>query len=109
MNTVTPLSTAKKPQDFKNGHQVMLKTFIRDQTLIEIEFTDNTLQLGRVTQFDNYTITIMRVVQDRHGHRELAEAINTGKRLSSIPTFRDDGHRTYFKSCIKGFGAHTNV
>lgn len=85
MNPVTPISTAKKPQDHKNGHQTILKTFIRDKTLIEIEFTDGTVQRGRVTQFDNYTITLMRVVGDMH--------------------LREFGHRTYFKSCIKGFGA----
>ena len=87
--SVTPIQTAKKPQDFKNGHQTILKTFVRDKTLIEIEFTDGTSQKGRVTQFDNYTITIMRVEGDMH--------------------LQNAGHQTYFKSSIKGFGAATNV
>lgn len=87
--TVTPISSQKKPQDFKNGHQTILKTFVRDKTLIEIEFADGTSQKGRVTQFDNYTITIMRVAGDM--------------------CLKDMGYRTYFKSSIKGFGAAANV
>lgn len=89
MNAVVDIHSQKKPQDFKNGHQTILKTFIRDKTLIELEFEDGTTQKGRVTQFDNYTITIMRVAGDMH--------------------LKDRGHRTYFKSSIKGFGAANNV
>lgn len=78
-----PISKAKnlRPQDFKNGHQTILKTFIRDKTLIELELTDGSKKVGRVTQFDNYTITITPV-----GDTSTA-------------------HRTYFKSCINSFGA----
>ena len=96
MNAIaTPISNQKKkPQDFKNGHQTILKTFVRDKTLIEIEFADGTAQKGRVTQFDNYTITIMRVAGDM-GLKDMV--------------LKDMGYRTYFKSSIKGFGAAANV
>ncbi|UIS24606.1 hypothetical protein S21ZY_044 [Pseudomonas phage ZY21] len=100
--TVTPIG--KKPQDFKNGHLTILKTFIRNQTVIEIEFTDGTVQLGRVTQFDNYTITLMRLVRGRASYREIKPGMKAPDQA-----LREDGHRTYFKSIIKCFGAYTNV
>uniref|UniRef100_A0AAU6W1A7 RNA-binding protein Hfq n=1 Tax=Pseudomonas phage Nican01 TaxID=3138540 RepID=A0AAU6W1A7_9CAUD len=102
--SVTPIHTQKKPQDHKNGHQVILKTFIRDKTVIEIEFTDGTVQLGRVTQFDNYTITLMRLVRGRAGYREIKPGMKAPDQA-----LREDGHRTFFKSVIKGFGAYVDV
>jgi sRNA-binding regulator protein Hfq len=93
------INSQKKPQDFKNGHQTILKTFVRDKTLIEIEFTDGIKQRGRVTQFDNYTITLMRIgVQSQ----TMSDVLKNGK-VESI--LHEEGYRTYFKSCIKGFGA----
>lgn len=83
----------KKPQDHKNGHQTILKSFIRDKAIIEIQLdcppnhTHSEKILGRVTQFDNYTITIQRVVIVPGGTVE-------------------KGLRTYFKSSIQSFGAY---
>jgi RNA chaperone Hfq len=69
----------KKPQDFKNGHQTILKTLIRENSLAVFDMLDGTQLRGQVTQFDNYTITITR--------------------------HSDGQYRTIFKSAIKCFGA----
>jgi sRNA-binding regulator protein Hfq len=64
----------------KYGHEVPLKTFIRDKTKIMLTMMKGEARFGIVTQFDNWTITINE-------------------------TFPGVGMQTYFKHAIISFGA----
>lgn len=96
-------SLKKKPQDYKNGHETILKTLIRDRSIVEVELTDGSDVRGRITQFDNYTITIMvlciqyKSMRDRMNEHPI-------KPSDSEPLITEKGLRTYFKSQIKCFG-----
>lgn len=48
----------KKPQDFKNGHETILKSAINKGIKIQLKLVNGSDAVGVVTQFDNYTITL---------------------------------------------------
>ena len=51
-------STGSKPIDPRNGHEAILRTLIKKKAEIAITFRDGTQVYGRISQFDNFTITI---------------------------------------------------
>lgn len=70
-----------KPLDTRNGHETILKGFIIRRESIALNLMNGKTYNGRVTQFDNYTITIQ--LETRHdGHGQL---------------------KTFFKHCIESF------
>lgn len=66
----------KKPLDTRNGHETILKGFIVRRETIALNLMNGKIHTGRVTQFDNYTITIQ---------------LETGRL------------KTFYKHCIESF------
>lgn len=85
MQTDNQPGKSKKPLDKKNGHEFILKTCVIGKTPMIFNFTDGQEQFGRVTQFDNYTVTLMKTAAD-------------GTEI---------GLETYFKHSIKSFSPET--
>lgn len=52
---------ARKPQDFHNGHEVILRKFISTREPLTLKLVDGDRVTGRVTQFDHFTITIAQM------------------------------------------------
>lgn len=68
----------KKPLDTRNGHETILKGFIVRRESIELNLANGKTYIGRVTQFDNYTVTIQK----------------------------EDGQlKTFFKHCLESFNS----
>lgn len=78
-NKVVHINQAKgkKPLDTRNGHETILKGLITRREIVDLNLLNGKIFKGRVTQFDNYTITI-----------QLEE---TGKL------------RTFYKHCLESF------
>lgn len=71
-------SNNTKPLDTRNGHETILKGFIIRRESIALNLMNGKTYTGRVTQFDNYTITIQL---ERH----------------------EGQYKTFFKHCIESF------
>lgn len=50
---------ARKPRDNQNGHTIILKTAINKKQELHFELMNGSVIRGQVSQFDNYTITIL--------------------------------------------------
>lgn len=69
-----------KKMDNVNGHEIILKSYISNKSPIRLTFNNGDHQDGRVTQFDKFTITLMKRIGDLEA-----------------------GLETYFKHSIKSF------
>lgn len=70
-----------KKMDKSNGHEIILKSYIINRSPIRLNLDDGKFQNGRITQFDKFTITIMK----------------------HSPQGLEVGLETYFKHSIKSF------
>lgn len=48
----------RKPLDPRNGHEAILRTMIKKKAEMVLVLNDGTSVFGRISQFDNFTITI---------------------------------------------------
>lgn len=64
----------KKPQDFKNGHEVVLRKFISTREPLTLELTNGDYVTGRVTQFDHFTITLAEMSKQPFGYGPYGKA-----------------------------------
>ncbi len=55
---VAELETAKKQFDPKNGHEAILRTIIKKRADVVLTLNDGSAVYGRISQFDNFTITV---------------------------------------------------
>ncbi|MNN77320.1 RNA-binding protein Hfq [compost metagenome] len=81
--TDTRSTRGKKPRDEQNGHKIILKAIINKKQRLVIELLNGRVVKGLVSQFDNYTVTIL-------------EEFNIGG---------DTRPRTFFKHAILSFYA----
>lgn len=92
--TDTRGARSKKPRDEHNGHKIILKTMINKKQVLVIELLAGFTVKGIISQFDNYTITIMEEVGAKVADGEIT--------ISVPPRLRP---RTYFKHAIQSFYA----
>lgn len=76
-------SQRRRPLDPRNGHEAILKTMIKNRQDIAITFRNGEQVYGRISQFDNFTITI-------------------------YPDDNDGMPETFFKHDIRSFTASTS-
>lgn len=76
-------SQQRRPLDPRNGHEAILKTMIKNRQDIAITFRNGEQVYGRISQFDNFTITI-------------------------YPDDNDGMPETFFKHDIRSFTASTS-
>lgn len=78
--------STSKPLDPRNGHEAILRTLIKKKADIAITFRDGTQVYGRISQFDNFTITIYPDDNDgmpetffKHDMRSFTQATSPAK------------------------------
>lgn len=76
-------SPQRRPLDPRNGHEAILKTMIKNRQEVAITFRNGEQVFGRISQFDNFTITI-------------------------YPDDNDGMPETFFKHDIRSFTASTS-